>query len=150
VSGIKYAILSILILYMSACTPETCLDETESYLKVTFYNYSTRTISAPSTISVHGVGRDSLLYNQATQVKSAKLPLNQMADTTAFVLTINSISDTLIIRHTSFPHLISRECGYTYYFNIEPPVTTRHIIDSISAPNRTITTQNEENLRIFY
>jgi predicted nucleic-acid-binding Zn-ribbon protein len=135
---------------MSACTPQTCLDETESFLKVTFYSYSTQTISAPATLTVQGLGRDSLLYNQASQVKSARLPLNPMADSTAFILKINNIVDTLIIRYISYPHLICSECGYTYYFNIEPPIFRRNNIDSISAPNRTITTQNEENLRIFY
>jgi hypothetical protein len=150
VSGKKIVILSILILYMSACTPGTCLDETEAYLKVSFYSYSTRAITAPATLTVRGLGRDSLLYNQATQVKSARLPLNPMADTTAFILTINNIVDTMIIRQISFPHLVSKECGYTYYFNIEQPLSTRHNIDSIGAPKRTITTQNEENLRIYY
>jgi hypothetical protein len=93
---------------MSACTPGTCLDETESFLKVTFYNNSTRIVTAPATISIHGLGRDSLLYKQAAQIKSAKLPLNPMADSTSFILIINNIADTLTIRHISFPHLISR------------------------------------------
>lgn len=147
-----YILLSGLFLCLNSCTHEACLDETEAYLKASFFSSANGRSLPPDSLTVYGLTMDtSFIYNKSRSVNIARLPLNAAADSSAFVLIINKITDTLTIHHFSYPHLISKECGYTYYHNIlEEPGSTLNTIDSIRMPKGTITTLNEENIRIFY
>jgi hypothetical protein len=114
------------------------------------YQYTTKKKIAPDSLSVHGLNLDTALYKGEKNVQVARLPLNTSADTSVFVIKINNITDTLTFIYNSYPHLISKECGYTFYHDIEVPQKTHHNIDSISVIKSTITNLNEENIRIFY
>ncbi|HLN56207.1 MAG TPA: DUF6452 family protein [Bacteroidales bacterium] len=148
-----FILLTGIIAFLESCTPESCLDDTESFLEASFYNYKTKNVQVPDSITIYGVGRDtSKVYSSALAIKVASLPLNPASTSSAFVVRINGISDTLSISHFSYPHLISKECGYTYYHEIYPDslTFTKNTIDSIWIKNRIITTLDEENIRIFY
>lgn len=134
-----------------ACTSEACLEQTESYLKASLYSYSTKRILAPDSLTVRGPGMDTtFIYNKSRKISLMKLPLRADSETTTFVVTINDISDTVAIRHTSYPHLISRECGYTWYHDIEPPSWSNNAIDSVWLRFDVVTNNDEENIRIYY
>jgi len=77
-------------------------------------------------------------------------PLDPTTETCTFLVKINGESDTVTFSYSSYAHFISKECGYTYYFTIEQPVTTNNIIDKIVLTKKTIKTLNEENMRIYY
>lgn len=138
-------------LLMVSCTPGTCLEETESYLKASFYNNDTKIPGAPDTLSVYGLNMDSVLYDKSTKVSKALFPLNASAEKCSFIININGITDTIEFRYSSYPHLISRECGYTFYHHLDTmPEYTKHAIKDIYTGNETITNLNVENIRIFY
>ena len=67
-----------------------------------------------------------------------------------FVIRINGINDTLEFSYSSYTYLLSKECGYTFFFTLDTVIHSSNIIDSISIEKKTITTFNEENMRIFY
>lgn len=143
--------ISVITLFLFSCTEGTCFEETESYVKATFYLNETTKAIAPDTLSLHGLGRDSILYRNATGVKIALFPLNSSAESSKFIIIINNITDTIEFRYTSYPHLISKECGYTYYHHLEAdPIYTQHAIYTVFVANETITNLNVENIRIFY
>jgi hypothetical protein len=126
-----------------ACTEGSCLEETQSYLKATFYTTvnDKSVAAAPDTLSMYGVGSDSILYKKATAVKVALIPLNSSADSSSFILIINAITDTIKFRYSSYPHLISKECGYTYYHHLDEIIhSNNNIGDFIN--NSTITNLN--------
>jgi hypothetical protein len=60
------------------------------------------------------------------------------------------MNDTVTYKYSSSLHLISKECGYSFFFNVDTVFYTRNIIDSVSLTKKSITTFNEENMRIFY
>jgi predicted nucleic-acid-binding Zn-ribbon protein len=106
---------------------------------------------APDSVTLYGVNMDTLeIYDNTTKLQIAELPLYAAEQVCKFVLRINGINDTLEFRYSSYPHLLSKECGYTYFFNLDTVIHSVNIIDSISIEKKTITTFNEENLRIFY
>lgn len=142
--------ISLLSLVAVSCTEGSCFEETESYLKATFYNNETKKALAPDSISLNGLGQDSIIYSRTTGVKVALFPLNSSAESSKFIISINGIIDTIEFLYTSYPHLISKECGYTYYHHLDSISTTGHNIDDIYIANRTITNLNVENIRIFY
>lgn len=141
--------LVVLLLNFTSCTPGSCVDETEALVKA--YFYKAEKLTAPDSLTVYGLGMDtSLIYNKAAKVTVASLPLNAGATSTTFIIINNGVRDTLTFQYTTYPHLISKECGYTYFYTIEDPVYTQHGINSVLVKKNTITTANEENIFIYY
>jgi len=135
-----------------SCTPQACFEETESFLKATFINNSSGKAAAPDSVTLFSVGHDTnFIYNKSSGVQPAQFPLNSASDTSLFVIRINGITDTIGFIYTSYPHLVSKECGFTFYHTLVDSVRyTRHNINYIYQGNNSITTANEENIRIFY
>jgi hypothetical protein len=141
----------ILLVVGYSCTPLSCFEETEAYVKASFYNNSTTKAQPPDSLTIYGVTMESVtLYNKSANVQPALLPLNSSAEICSLIIRINGISDTIDIRYTSYPHLISKECGVSFYHNIDTIIHTKNIIDFIYITKGNITTVNEENIRIFY
>lgn len=146
-----FIILSGLFLLINSCTPESCYEDTESLLKATFYDYATKKSIKPTTLTLSGLNNDSLIYNSESNIQPSLFPLNSATDNCSFKIKINGITDTIEFNYYSYPHLVSKECGYTYYHNLDTVIVyTTNIIDSISLSKSNITTINEENIRIYY
>ena len=154
----KYSSLKILtfcftgvLLFTVSCTSDACFDETNAYLKASFYLSSTQNLLAPDSLTLYGIGRDtSKIYNRTSSIKQALIPLNSLTGSCGFIIRINGVSDTLILSYTSFPHLLSQECGYTYYHTLDSVAVTKNIIDTVTIPLNKVTTLNAENIRIYY
>ncbi len=152
-SIILIAILMGLSLSVISCTPEACFEETNSFLKASFYDNDNKKLKAPDSITVYGLNKETIkIYDKAFKVQPALFPLNASTDNCTFIIRINGITDTITFRYSSYPHLISKECGYTFYHYLDTakPFSTKNAIDFIYRSNGNITTSNEENIRIFY
>jgi hypothetical protein len=144
-------ILSGLILLLLSCTPQSCFDETTALLKATFYKAGSNIPTKADTLTVFGIGKDTTrLYDSTLNVSTIKLPLDASSGTSGFVIKINDITDTLIFTYTTYPHLISKECGISFFYTLESYSVTGNKIDTILFRNNKITNLNEENIRIFY
>ena len=151
IPGNLFGILSGLILFMLSCTPESCFEETKSFLKASLYDNITKKLQAPDSLTAYGLNMETnKLYNKAKKLQIALLPLNALTDNCAFIIKINGITDTLELWYSSYPHLVSKECGYTFYHNLDTLTYTTNAIDSIYIRKNIITTINEENVQIFY
>jgi hypothetical protein len=136
---------------MVSCSPEACLENTESYLNASLYSYSKKIITAPDSLTIFGSGRDTnFIYRRSRNITVARFPLDNIAGSSTFVIIFNNIADTITFRHTSYPHLISRECGYTWFHDAQPPEWTTNAIDSVWFRFGLVTNDEEENIRIFY
>ncbi len=136
---------------MISCSPGFCLDETEARVKATFYSKETGLPHAPDSVTLYGLNMDTLrIYSSAQNLSSAEMPLSAADNGCVLVIEINGILDTLVFRYTSAPHFLSKECGYTFYYTLDTAFYSVNIIDSLSFVKNTITTLNEENIRIFY
>jgi hypothetical protein len=136
---------------IASCTPESCIGETTSFVHVTFYKSATNKLTAPDSITVFGIGRESeRLYGKALNASVINLPLDASSDNCGFIIKINDKTDTLKFTYTSYPHLISKECGITFFYSLEDLHTGGTAIDTVLIRNKNITTFNEENIRIIY
>ena len=150
-TGILLLILAFLSLYLSSCTAGSCFDETESRVKGTFYSMETGKTLPPDSVTLYGVNMDTLeIYDKFPNLSSVEFPLYAAEQECKLVIRINGINDTVEFAYNSYPHLLSKECGYTFFFTLDTVIYSMNIIDSISVEKETITTFNEENLRIFY
>lgn len=139
------------ILLLHSCAPEACFEETNAFLKASLYDNETKKVRVPDSLTLYGLEADTnIIYNKARGIQPALFPLNPANDNCTFVIRINGITDTLIFRYSSYPHLLSKECGYTFYHTLDTFFHTRNVIDYIFTNRRTITTLNEENIRIYY
>jgi len=151
IPGSLLIILPGMILFLLSCTAGACFEETESYLKASFYNQTTNKLAAPDSLTLYGLNRDSIIYNNETKVQHALIPLNSSTESCSFVIIINGITDTIESLYSSYPHLISKECGYTFYHYLDSlPNYTKHVIKRIEFGSKTVTNLNVENLRIYY
>lgn len=134
-----------------SCVPQTCNEKTESFAGATFYKMGTGKIEAPDTVSIYCLKNGNpLFYEKLVKRSIIYLPFDASAEKCSFLLKINQSTDTISFDYTTFPGLISRECGYTFYFSVTGYITTKNIIDTIIVVNSRITNRDEENLRIFY
>jgi hypothetical protein len=146
-----FIIFSGIILLLISCTSGSCFDETNSFLKASFYSYSSKKTQAPDSLSLYSINLDTnKVYRKSLDVKVALIPLDGATDSCVFIIKINKVTDTLSFWYSSYPHLISTECGYTLYHNLDSLAFTKNGIDSIFRTKNSITTINEENIRIFY
>jgi hypothetical protein len=144
-------ILPGVLLFMLSCTSGSCFEETESYLKASFYDNVKKILHAPDSLTLYGLNNDSMIYNKSSGIQPALIPLNSSTESCKFIIEINGITDTIEFHYSSYPHLISKECGYTFYHQLDTaPKHTYHNIKDIYTGNKTITNLNVENIRIFY
>ena len=148
--NILFALLTGLLLISASCTPGSCFEETNAYLKAAFYLESTGKLKAPDSLTLYGIGKDTARYRKASGIQPALIPLNVSAENCVFIIRINGVNDTISFQYTSFLHLISKECGYTYYHSLDTVYCTKNIIDTILIKNSTVTTLNEQNIFIYY
>jgi hypothetical protein len=149
--GNLIVILAGFILFLHSCSLGSCFEETESLVKATFYDMETGKTLAPDSLTVYGLDMDtSKIYNKTANLLKAKFPLNAADISCIFIIMINGITDTMEFSYSSYPHLLSKECGYTFFYTIDTESHTTNEIDSISITKNTITTYEEENIRIFY
>lgn len=144
----------ILIIFLASgsdsCTPETCLEETLTGVKAVFFKTDAGKVQAPDSVTLYGIGTATdKIYNRAASRQTISIPLDAGSNTCSFVIKINDKTDTLIFTYTSYPHLVSKECGFTFFHSLTELLNKNENID-INLVNRTITTSNEENIRIFY
>lgn len=151
IAGSLIIFLSGLGLMLFSCTPLSCIEETEAFVKASLYDKLLNKLHAPDSLTMYGLDLDTnKLYNKTLNVQPALIPLNASTDSCTYIMRMNGITDTLKFWYNSYPHLISKECGYTFYHVLDSLAFTNHLIDTIIIRNRIITTINEENLRIFY
>lgn len=146
-----FPLLGLLLISVS-CTPESCFDETNAYLKGTFYSSTTGKTVTPDSLTMYGIHLSATkIYNKATGIQPAYIPLNAGFGSSSFVIRINGVSDTITVWYSSSPYLISMECGYTFHHKLTDTIYyTRHQIEDIVIKNENVTTLKEENIRIFY
>ncbi len=133
------------------CSPDACYEDVESAVRATLFLSESGVNVAPDTLSVRGYDSElPYLYENMPGKKEISLPLNPSAQASQFVITIEGIKDTLTLEYSSFPKLISAECGYSFFHELTGLYSTKNIIDTVIIRNRDITTLYEENIRIFY
>lgn len=139
-----------IIFFLISCTPESCYEETNAYIKIWFYS-TAGTALPPDSLTVYGLNMSAQkIYDKVTKKQPALLPLNASSPRCTFIIKVNGIPDTVTFNYSSYPHLISKECGYTFYHTIDTPEYSRNKIKTLTVRKTTITTLSEENIRIYY
>ncbi|MFO7573929.1 MAG: DUF6452 family protein [Bacteroidales bacterium] len=144
-------LVCMLVPVIQFCTPESCYEDTVSQVKAGFYQTGTGANIVADTVSLYGLEMAlSPIHNKSKDLMGVNFPLDPSTASCSFIFIINGITDTVTFHYSSFPHLISKECGYSMFHTLESYTSTRHLIDTIILRNRNITIPNEENISIFF
>lgn len=146
----------LLLLLLSSCLPvENCEESAANPLRIGFYETVANTgqprAYAIDSLTVFGVNRpDSLLYDNRKNVRTIEVPLNPSTDSTGFVVVFPAnVIDTLWIRYLRQPVLVSADCGFTMYYEINQVTHTSRGIQSSQIFQPFVRNTLEEHLRII-
>lgn len=150
---------SLLAVFLTACnSSDDCREETDVKLTIDFmtrtYDNNSKTYKNAAlvidSLTVRGLGSDSLIYNNSKKLKSIKLPLRIGSDETAFEIRFNDITDTLYFHHNNNDqYFISLECGCVVAHEILRISTTAHFSDSIIINNKDVNNIETTHIQIF-
>ncbi len=152
--------LTIIIALFSACTStEECREETDVNVQIGFYTNTTNTTTQQilqsslsiDSIWVHGLSKDSFIYENIKSEELILIPLNSMADHTDYVIQFNDKTDTITFFHqNNDKYYLSLECGCLVAHTIDEVVSTQHYIDSVSIVYPEVNNTSIENVQIFH
>ncbi|MBQ9426853.1 MAG: hypothetical protein IJU36_04405 [Paludibacteraceae bacterium] len=101
------------------------------------------------SITVQGLGRDSVLYDNRKGITTLQLPLRPDTTVTAYRLTYHGRTDTLYIIHNNDIQFISLACGEVIYHTIEGFRARGTWIDSIAMIDSTVQATVKDNIRLI-
>ena len=142
---------------MVSCQPDTeCRTANNIGMQVVFSLDSMRlsdttlvTFSRFDTLTVQGVGNDSVLYDHSRNVQSIFLPLRTDTTLTAYALSAYNRHDTLYISHDNNVVFISLACGCFVYHTLNYVNNRGGLVDSIELLNATIENYKQDNVRLY-
>lgn len=142
-------------LLLGACEESSCDTSTRTAIQLTFYTRTTDSIPRDTAKTleieaIYGIGKeDSLLYEGAS-LQSVTLPLPLQGDSCQFVIEYPENSDTLTLVFNRQLRYISRGCGFVTWFDITDASVTRNAVKSMNILEPSVTTSNEENIKLYF
>jgi len=153
-------IILFTVFFISCINEEVCEDVETVPVRLGFYTEIENEPEPASLIidslKVHGLGKDSLIYNYQRNISRIELPLNSGADSSAFILYFPAppefshlAKDTIWFFYDVLPTLISMECGFASFFELKEVRHSRMFIDSIYIEQISVTNTLDEHIKIF-
>ncbi len=146
----------LLIFGIVSCRPDTvCRQEIDVTTGITTEWMLTDSVGNATkqivwdSVSVWGVGNDSLLYDNSYAVGTLGLPLRGDSSLTAFVILWHNEYDTLYIHHDNTRKFISSACGCAIYHTIDTVWSAGTFIDSLYIVNSSVETIQQTNIHLL-
>jgi hypothetical protein len=145
------AALVALIISLPSCSVQPCYEETDPMMNTLLLVSGTGETAKADSLRVYTYrAADTLKFVDARGTSFFSVPLDAANDESAFIITLNGVTDTAVIWYNRHPHLVSPECGYTLVSDITGLMTTHHIIDTLIIDNNNVNLNGETNLHLFY
>lgn len=137
---------------LSSCNSNGCYEVTEVKVYCDFYRLSDNKAVTIDSVSVWGVGSDSLFYNKK-KLSELALDLNPNAQETQYVVQViqngHQFVDTLSIAHTNQPWFQSMECGCLVFSTLDTCLTTKSIFQSATILNPKIINKKSKHVILY-
>jgi hypothetical protein len=139
------------LLLVSCLNDETCEDTASINVRIGFYRVQDNNAVRYNidSLTVFGLGMDSIIYNNTRSVGAVELPMDPSRDSCAFVFVFPEINDTVWLYYRRKPTLTSIECGFVNYFELEEIKHSGLLIQETEIIQSSITSSFEEHIRIY-
>ncbi len=144
-------VLGSWLIVLSSCTPDTvCRQDENVRCVIVFADANTHAALAFDSLTVQGVGSDSILMYNNKNVSKLSLPLRVDTTATSFVLRSgNTYQETITIYHTPAPYFVSMACGCFVYHTIDTIRTDNIVLTQAEILNTAVQNVPEENIRLL-
>jgi len=149
------AILYATVLLLSSCSSNGCYEDMSVKLYANFYtiNLNGKAVAVQmDSITVKGVGSDSILYQNKT-LSGFVLDLNTNATQTQFLVTTQQngflFVDTLTLEHQNAPWFQSMECGCRVFSTLKGCRVNGVIFKSASIADSAVINLKSEHVRLI-
>lgn len=147
------ALPALILVVLVACQDDdVCEDATANDLRTWFYPVDQEDDfwAVIDSLRVYTLEKpDTPVFDTLYSVSSLELPLNTNADSCSFVIDFFHTRDTLWLYYERETHLISVECGFTMFFDLQHVEYTTHFIESLSIEEPHVTNSLDEHIKIF-
>ena len=145
-------LLVLAALLLTACNSKGCYDDMSVKVYCVFYSDSTKKAVSVDSVTVKGVGSDSIIYDNET-LSQLELDLNSNATETKYVIQTVSNSDvftdTLTLQHTNKPWFQSMECGCMVFSTLTGCTTNGDIFKSVTIEDKNVTNIETEHVILY-
>lgn len=136
-----------------SCEEEQCAQIFVSRVQGSFYTRDTLGTQTKTTVPVftmYGLGKpDDFLNNKSLAVEVITMPLSPDYNERSFVLSNDSIMDTVTFTYTSRLQLINTVCGFVPNYTISKVETTTNFIEAIQISVDDVNTDDKENIKVY-
>lgn len=130
-----------LLLLLFSCNNQGCYEETDVIVNCSFFYIEEDKAVSIDSVTVWGVGTDSLVYKNST-LKKMSLELNPLSEETKFVFQAVAegyiFRDTITFKHSNKPWFQSMECGCMVFSTLDTCLTTGNIFRSVRIPEHEV------------
>lgn len=133
------------LIALTACK-EVYENPPQALVRATIWNSSTEA-ELSSKVSIHGIGYDNYWVKDST-IQKILLPLSP-TDTSNYVFSFDSYTDTIIFIHTKKLKYESMETGLYYEYQLKSVDYTKNRLDSVEITDSLVTTIWNENIKLY-
>lgn len=153
-----FALISLSI--HSCLNEDVCEDVATVPVRMGFYEVDTASTTpvkiSLDSLTLFGLGRDSIIYNNQLNVSQVEFPLNSITDSCAYILRMPDVEglsvlpyDTLWFFYRRIPNLISMDCGFVTFYDLTSVSYTTNHIDSLVIEDSNVSNSIDEHIKIF-
>lgn len=139
---------------MAACSNEDCPINNTVQGNMAFYSPHGDAVAFTGTLTVSVVRPqgDSVVINRMSNTSKVTFPLSYAFETDTLIFNYNNGAayDSLYIRHTNIPTLVSIDCGTAMYHTITSVSSTHHVIDTLILKSPEVNYDERENIQVIY
>ncbi len=155
----RYLIFLFIIIGLAACETDSECRQTETIRCVVVFSCDSlvsnedtiyiATFTNIDSVTVQGVGTDSVLYKNKKSVSKLSLPLRSDTTETRYHLTLNEQEDTLVILHTNNEYFVSLACGCFVFHELDTAFGTNGLIQNSQVINTAVQNTEQDNIRLY-
>jgi hypothetical protein len=142
----KQTLYLILLLMAATACKEVYEAPPQALLEATIQNSTTGGTTTP-TISIRGIGIEPYLFKDTT-LSVLDLPLSANSES-AFLITFDSINDTITFTHDTSIKYASMESGFYSEYKLRRIDFSKNRIDSILITDSLVTKTLHENIKLY-
>lgn len=140
---------------LASCQPDTgCRLETKvtAGVSVEWYSIDTMGVTTHQTqwdsVTVQGVGTDSILYSNARSIKELRLPLRPDTSLTEYKIQWHGMTERLRIYHDNDRRYISMACGCIIFHTLDTVMSDHTFIEQVEIQNTTVENYEQTNIHL--
>jgi hypothetical protein len=130
-----------------------CEDATATRLRINFFRLVDGGPAVAATVdslTIYSMPRTGeIIYDNRKNVGRVELPLNPGEDGSTFVFEFPGSSDTIHFSYERKLHLISVDCGFTMFYELNHIATTNHTISLHEISTNLVSNALDEHVKIF-